>query len=296
MLSITTDATWPSGVLSECCTSRSISSAILLMHTCGPSESTLISSRSDLISAVSMRVATTRSWMPLTFMPGQVNLTLATMSYHSASSWNAQAMGGQQPTAPRPQDIYLTAYASAVMLSSSLTAPSLLLQLTSTSSASCPLFRSNSHGSSNRDNIHLLPPPAPAEGQPPPKPFKGGPLLHIILNESHHIPSHTPLALMDVNHSPHPCDFSVITRPCYKFLPFSCLLPYHCSTTSLLLLCSPTWGDRLPLTRLPILLLLFDLSSLVSYLVTGLYLFLIISLMVIMFPQHSTQFYDLLLK
>ena len=83
---------------------------------------------------------------------------------------------------------------------------------------------------------------------------------------------------------------------CDNFLPFSCLLSSYCSMTSLLLLCPVTQGDRSLLTCLPTLLFLFDLPSLVSYLVTGLSLPLTISLTIVMFPQYSTLFYDLPLR
>lgn len=121
---------------------------------------------------------------------------------------NAQATGGQLPAAPGPQDVHPTAYASAVVPPPGLTGPPLLLQSTSTSSASRPLFRSDSRGPSNGENVHLPPPPAPVGGRSSPGPFRGGPPPPVVLDESRHIPSHTPLAPMDVDRPPHHRDFS----------------------------------------------------------------------------------------
>lgn len=121
---------------------------------------------------------------------------------------NAQATGGQLPAAPGPQDVHPTAYASAVVPPPGLTGPPLLLQSTSTSGASRPLFRSDSRGPSNGDNVHLPPPPAPVGGRSSPGPFRGGPPPPVVLDESRHIPSHTPLAPMDVDRPPHHRDFS----------------------------------------------------------------------------------------
>lgn len=120
---------------------------------------------------------------------------------------NAQATGGQLPAAPGPQDVHPTAYASAVVPPPGLTGPPLLLQSTSTSSASRPLFRSDSRGPPNGDNVHLPPPPAPVGGRSSPGPFRGGPPPPVVLDESRHLPSHTPLAPMDVDRPPHHRDF-----------------------------------------------------------------------------------------
>ncbi|KAI9566990.1 TPR-like protein [Boletus coccyginus] len=121
---------------------------------------------------------------------------------------NAQATGGQLPAAPGPQDVHPTAYASAVVPPPGLTGPPLLLQSTSTSGAPRPLFRSDSRGPSNGDNVHLPPPPAQLGGRSSPGPFRGGPPPPVVLDESRHIPSHTPLAPMDVDRPLHPRDFS----------------------------------------------------------------------------------------
>ena len=88
----------------------------------------------------------------------------------------------------------------------------------------------------------------------------------------------------------------VVEGVCYNFLPFSCLLSYHCSMTPLLLLCPVIWGDQSLLTHLLALLFLLDHSSLVSDLVTGLSLSLTTSLIIVMFPQYSILFYDLPLR
>ncbi|KAF9242359.1 TPR-like protein [Melanogaster broomeanus] len=122
---------------------------------------------------------------------------------------NAQATGGQLPAAPGPQDVHPTAYASAVVPPPGLTGPPLLLQATSTStSSSRPSFRSDSRGPSSGDNVHLPPPPAPVGGRTSPGPFRGGPPPPVVLDETRHMPSHTPLAPMDVDRPPHHRDFS----------------------------------------------------------------------------------------
>ncbi|CAA7264679.1 unnamed protein product [Cyclocybe aegerita] len=111
---------------------------------------------------------------------------------------NAQATGGQLPAAPGPQDVHPTAYASAVVPPPGLTGPPLMLQSTSHR----PSFRSDSRGPANEIS---LPPPSqvnPGRSSPPP-PFRGGPPPPVILDETRHMPSHTPLAPMDVDRPPH---------------------------------------------------------------------------------------------
>ncbi|KAJ3489851.1 hypothetical protein NLJ89_g11488 [Agrocybe chaxingu] len=111
---------------------------------------------------------------------------------------NAQATGGQLPAAPGPQDVHPTAYASAVVPPPGLTGPPLMLQSTSHR----PSFRADSRGPSNEIS---LPPPSqvnPGRSSPPP-PFRGGPPPPVILDETRHVPSHTPLAPMDVDRPPH---------------------------------------------------------------------------------------------
>ncbi|KAF8168352.1 hypothetical protein B0H34DRAFT_56825 [Crassisporium funariophilum] len=112
---------------------------------------------------------------------------------------NAQATGGQLPAAPGPQDVHPTAYASAVVPPPGLTGPPLLLQ----SATHRPPFRTDSRGPSNEIS---LPPPSQvnASGRStPPPPFRGGPPPPVILDESRHMPSHTPLAPMEVDRPPH---------------------------------------------------------------------------------------------
>ncbi|KAG1725558.1 TPR-like protein [Suillus paluster] len=122
---------------------------------------------------------------------------------------NAQATGGQLPAAPGPQDVHPTAYASAVVPPPGLTGPPLLLQSTSTRP---PIFRPQSNGPPSGDNLHL-PPPAPAPAsRSSPGPFRGGPPPPVVLDESRHIPSHTPLAPMDVDRPPHPRDYPGSSR------------------------------------------------------------------------------------
>ena len=108
---------------------------------------------------------------------------------------NAQATGGQLPAAPGPQDVHPTAYASAVMPPPGLSGPPLLLQSTR------PPFRADSRGPPNE--ISLPPPQVNASRTSPPPPFRGGPPPPVILDESRHMPSHTPLAPMEVDRPPH---------------------------------------------------------------------------------------------
>ncbi|KAG6902970.1 hypothetical protein C0995_008543 [Termitomyces sp. Mi166 len=105
---------------------------------------------------------------------------------------NAQATGGQLPAAPGPQDVHPTAYASAVVPPHGLSGPPLLLQ----SSAHRPPLRPDSRGPPNEIS---LPPPSHSS----PGPFRGGPPPPVVLDETRHPQSHTPLAPMDVDR-PHP--------------------------------------------------------------------------------------------
>ncbi|KAG5732078.1 General transcriptional corepressor ssn6 [Termitomyces sp. T112] len=105
---------------------------------------------------------------------------------------NAQATGGQLPAAPGPQDVHPTAYASAVVPPHGLSGPPLLLQ----SSAHRPPLRSDSRGPPNEIS---LPPPSHS----PPGPFRGGPPPPVVLDETRHPQSHTPLAPMDVDRPQH---------------------------------------------------------------------------------------------
>ncbi|KAJ7771950.1 TPR-like protein [Mycena maculata] len=109
---------------------------------------------------------------------------------------NAQATGGQVPAAPGPQDVHPTAYASAVVPPPGLTGPPLLLQSTSQR----PVFRTDSRGPPSE--ISLPPPSQVGTGRSSPGPFRGGPPPPVILDESRHPPSHTPLAPMEVDRPP----------------------------------------------------------------------------------------------
>jgi general transcriptional corepressor CYC8 len=111
----------------------------------------------------------------------------------------AQATGGQLPAAPGPQDVHPTAYASAVVPPPGLTGPPLMLQ----SAANRPLFRTDSRGPPNENNLPLPPPPGGSRNSP--GPFRGGPPPPVILDESRHMPPQTPLApMIDVDRYPGP--------------------------------------------------------------------------------------------
>lgn len=107
----------------------------------------------------------------------------------------AQATGGQLPAAPGPQDVHPTAYASAVVPPPGLNGPPLLLQ----SASHRPVFRTDSRGPSAE---MPLPPPQANSGTQSSPPFRGGPPPPVILDDSRHIPSHTPLAPMEVDRPP----------------------------------------------------------------------------------------------
>ncbi|KAJ8520371.1 hypothetical protein ONZ45_g2815 [Pleurotus djamor] len=109
---------------------------------------------------------------------------------------NAQATGGALPAAPGPQDVHPTAYASAVIPPPGLTGPPLLLQPTSQRP---PPFRTDSRGPPNEIS---LPPPSQVGNGPSSPPFRGGPPPPVVLDESRHVSSHTPLAPMDVDRPP----------------------------------------------------------------------------------------------
>lgn len=103
----------------------------------------------------------------------------------------AQATGGQLPAAPGPQDVHPTAYASAVVPPPGLTGPPLMLQ----TSGNRPIFRTDSRGPPDGGlplpSHHTL-----TSGRNSPGPFRGGPPPPVILDESRHMPSQTPLAPM----------------------------------------------------------------------------------------------------
>ena len=114
----------------------------------------------------------------------------------------AQATGGQLPSAPGPQDVHPTAYASAVVPPHGLTGPPLLLQ----SSNHRPVFRSDSRGPSH--NEIALPPPQVGANRSSPGPFRGGPPPPVVLDETRHPPSHPPLAPMEVDRPPHSREYA----------------------------------------------------------------------------------------
>ncbi|KAK0456834.1 TPR-like protein [Armillaria borealis] len=118
---------------------------------------------------------------------------------------NAQATGGQLPAAPGPQDVHPTAYASAVVPPPGLTGPPLLLQ----SGIPRPPFRTDSRGPTD---ISLPPPSQVGVGRSSPGPFRGGPPPPVVLDETRHIPSHTPLAPMEIERPAHSRDFPSSSR------------------------------------------------------------------------------------
>ena len=111
---------------------------------------------------------------------------------------SAQVTGSQVPAAPLPQDVHPTAYASSVVPPpANLNGPPLMLQ----PNAMRPSFRSDSRGPLNDG-------PSSAQGNlgnrlSPPAPFRGGPPPPVILDETRHIPPHTPLAPMEVDRPSH---------------------------------------------------------------------------------------------
>ncbi|KAK2462104.1 hypothetical protein APHAL10511_006567 [Amanita phalloides] len=109
---------------------------------------------------------------------------------------NAQANGGQIPAAPGPQDVHPTAYANTTIHAPGLSGPPLLLQPANHR----PLFRADSRGPPGE--ISLPPPSQVGNAHSSPGPFRGGP-PPVILDESRHASSHTPLAPMDVDRPPH---------------------------------------------------------------------------------------------
>jgi glucose repression mediator protein len=118
---------------------------------------------------------------------------------------NAQATGSQLPAAPGPQDVHPTAYANTVVTAPGLSGPPLMLQ----PGHHRPTFRTDSRGPSVDGGLPLPPPSQVAISRSSPGPFRGGPPPPVILDESRHLPSHTPLAPMDVDQ---PRDYSASTR------------------------------------------------------------------------------------
>ena len=102
----------------------------------------------------------------------------------------AQATGGQLPAAPGPQDVHPTAYASAVVPPPGLSGAPMLL---AGGAAGRPMFSPDSRGppGDTLPGHHNLP-----SGRNSPGPFRGGPPPPVILDETRHVPSQTPLAPM----------------------------------------------------------------------------------------------------
>ncbi|KAL7285931.1 hypothetical protein ACG7TL_001045 [Trametes sanguinea] len=103
----------------------------------------------------------------------------------------AQATGQALPAAPGPQDVHPTAYANPMMPPAHLGGPPLL--------NSRPLFPADARGGHTD-----LPPPVQPQlaGRSSPGPFRGGPPPPVVLDDSRHVPSHTPLAPMEVDRPP----------------------------------------------------------------------------------------------
>ena len=106
---------------------------------------------------------------------------------------NAQATGQALPAAPGPQDVHPTAYANPMMPPAGLGGPPLMMQ-----GNSRPLFPSDARG----DGALPLPVPPQLAGRSSPGPFRGGPPPPVVLDDSRHMPSHTPLAPMEVDRPP----------------------------------------------------------------------------------------------
>ncbi|KAI0689680.1 hypothetical protein C8T65DRAFT_106406 [Cerioporus squamosus] len=104
---------------------------------------------------------------------------------------NAQQTGQALPAAPGPQDVHPTAYAQPIMPPAGLGGPPLMM------GGSRPLFPSDGRG----DGLPLPVPPQLA-GRSSPGPFRGGPPPPVVLDDSRHLPSHTPLAPMEVDRPP----------------------------------------------------------------------------------------------
>ncbi|KAJ2979603.1 hypothetical protein NUW54_g11118 [Trametes sanguinea] len=103
----------------------------------------------------------------------------------------AQATGQALPAAPGPQDVHPTAYANPMMPPAHLGGPPLL--------NSRPLFPADARGGHTD-----LPPPVQPQlaGRSSPGPFRGGPPPPVVLDDARHVPSHTPLAPMEVDRPP----------------------------------------------------------------------------------------------
>ncbi|KAH9921315.1 uncharacterized protein B0H18DRAFT_936074 [Fomitopsis serialis] len=113
----------------------------------------------------------------------------------------AQATGSALPAAPGPQDVHPTAYANPMMPPPGLSGPPMLLQ-PGVNSRPTPIFRTDSRGPG--DLALPMPPQALGSGRSSPGPYRGGPPPPVVLDDRH-MPSHTPLAPMDIDRPPiHP--------------------------------------------------------------------------------------------
>ncbi|KAI5120544.1 hypothetical protein M0805_000273 [Coniferiporia weirii] len=101
-----------------------------------------------------------------------------------------------QTSAPLPQDVHPTAYASAVGPPVTMTgAPPLLM---SSGPTPRPIFtRTESRDHANENGLSL---PSPHTQSNPP--FRGGPPPPVIIDDNRRAPNHTPLAPMDVDRLP----------------------------------------------------------------------------------------------
>lgn len=106
---------------------------------------------------------------------------------------NAQATGQALPAAPGPQDVHPTAYANTMMPPTGLGGPPLMMQ-----GNSRPLFPTDARG----DGQLPLPVPPQHAGRSSPGPFRGGPPPPVVLDDNRLVPSHTPLAPMEVDRPP----------------------------------------------------------------------------------------------
>ncbi|KAI1790441.1 TPR-like protein [Ganoderma leucocontextum] len=107
---------------------------------------------------------------------------------------NAQATGQALPAAPGPQDVHPTAYANPMMPPAGLGGPPLVMQ-----GNSRPLFPADAR---NGATDLPLPIPPQLQNRNSPGPFRGGPPPPVVLNDARLVPSHTPLAPMDVDRPP----------------------------------------------------------------------------------------------
>ncbi|KAI0825373.1 hypothetical protein BC628DRAFT_1374789 [Trametes gibbosa] len=125
----------------------------------------------------------------------ELDPTNTAISQRLALLKQAQATGQALPAAPGPQDVHPTAYANSMgPAAPGLSGPPPLIQ-----SNSRPLFPADARG--GHTDLPLPVPPQLA-GRNSPGPFRGGPPPPVVLDDSRHLPSHTPLAPMEVDVPP----------------------------------------------------------------------------------------------